>query len=229
MDDVSRMIEIDPIQGYTWRASHYETSRELDKAIADASKLVELQPGVAAPLELRSRLHTANGDTKAASIDLNTAIVLDPKSELNYWARIEINQKETGEEAKKAILADYEKLIEVVPGEAARVYHARASYLRRQKDYAGAIADYSKAIEKGETSEEAYQARAATHMLNADYVAAAEDFTKMIEQKPDTVELYFVRGYAYLRAGRLVTAASDYGVGVWRFIRDVYWPALTAE
>jgi tetratricopeptide (TPR) repeat protein len=223
------MIEMDPIQGYTWRASHYETSRELDKAIADATKLVELQPGATAPLELRSRLYTANDNNTAAMVDLNTAIALDPNSEANYWARISLHQIEDTPEAKPAILADYEKIIEVAPDEAARVYESRAKYLLAQKDYAGAIVDYSKAIDRDGTSQSNYRARASSYMKLGDYASAVADFTKMIELKPDTIEFYAVRADANLRAGHILDAAADYGVAVWRFLKHAYWPTATSE
>jgi tetratricopeptide (TPR) repeat protein len=74
------------------------------------------------------------------------------------------------------------------------------------KDYAGAIADYTSAIQLNADSISAYIKRAQCHVFLKKYDKAINDYNKAIRIKPDTAQILYLRGIAYI-------AASNYKAG----------------
>jgi len=65
-----------------------------------------------------------------------------------------------------------------------------------EKDYIGAIKDYTKAIELNPRMAYAYSRRGLTKYMLQDYYGAISDYGKSLEINPNEVEVYYLRGHA---------------------------------
>lgn len=79
-----------------------------------------------------------------------------------------------------------------------------------EKDYDGAIADYTKAIALQPDDEEAYMRRGQAKQSKNDWDGAIADDTKAIALKPDDEYVYSIRGDAERAKGDLDSAVADY-------------------
>ena len=73
-------------------------------------------------------------------------------------------------------------------------YYNRAILKNTLKDYYGAIADYTKAIELEPEYASAYNNRGLSKQNLKDFYGAIEDFTKVISLNPDDANTYYNRG-----------------------------------
>ena len=80
----------------------------------------------------------------------------------------------------------------------------------KRKDYLGAIADYTAAINLKPDYAEAYYDRGNAKDGLGDYQGAVADFTKAIELNPDYAQAYNKRGFAYLMLGPKSKARADF-------------------
>ena len=77
-------------------------------------------------------------------------------------------------------------------------------------DHAGAISDYTKAIEMNPQSHQAYFSRGYSKSEFLDYAGAISDYTKAIEIYPQSHQAYFFRGFAKGKLKDHAGAISDY-------------------
>jgi tetratricopeptide (TPR) repeat protein len=80
----------------------------------------------------------------------------------------------------------------------------------KAKDYYGAIADYTKAIEIDPTAVTAYFNRGVSKSDLKDYYGAIADFTKAIELNPNDANAYAKRGVSKENLGDLNGACVDW-------------------
>lgn len=78
------------------------------------------------------------------------------------------------------------------------------------KDYTGALADYTAAIQLNSDSTEAYIKRAQCHVLMKKYDKAIADYNKALKIKADTIKFLYLRGLAYNTAENYKMAFSDF-------------------
>src|SRR5206468_2395743 len=89
-------------------------------------------------------------------------------------------------------------------------YYNRAQARRLKNDTAGAIADYTKAIELGSTNPAAYNNRGNVRAETNDRDGAISDYTHAIELKPDYARAYYNRAVARKDKGDATGAAADF-------------------
>ena len=77
------------------------------------------------------------------------------------------------------------------------------------KDYYGAIADYTKAIEINPNDAAAYRNRGISKARNGDYYGAIADYTKAIEINPNYAYAYYARGVVKYYLGDNNGACQD--------------------
>jgi tetratricopeptide (TPR) repeat protein/membrane protease YdiL (CAAX protease family) len=85
----------------------------------------------------------------------------------------------------------------------------RGSELMQQHDYAGAIAEFGKALEQDADNAFAYRMRGDAHALHGDVDAAIADFNEAIRRDPERPGLYVNRSYAYRLKRDLPHALAD--------------------
>ncbi len=83
-----------------------------------------------------------------------------------------------------------------------------------QKDYRGAIASFSKAVEIQSSHYLAYTYRADVHLLLKDYQAAIEDYSKAIDHNPAHSHIRNGRGIAYAALGDYKRAIEDHSEAI---------------
>jgi tetratricopeptide (TPR) repeat protein len=78
------------------------------------------------------------------------------------------------------------------------------------KDYTGALADYTAAIQLSPDSSEGYIKRGQCNVVLKKYDKAVNDYSKAIKLKPDTITIFYLRGLAYNAASNYKSAFNDF-------------------
>ena len=195
---------------YFNRGNAWKSKGKYNKAIADYTKAIEIDPNFSdayynravawkskgrwyykkAAADYKKAIAAYKNDARA---NLNTAITkltkiieLDPKNAKAYYDR-GITWREMGEYEKA--IADYTKAIQINP-EYAKAYNSRGLAWKKQGNYDKAIADYTKAIEINPRDPIFYNNRGFAWEDKGDYERAIADCTKAIEIDQNYAEAY---------------------------------------
>lgn len=79
-----------------------------------------------------------------------------------------------------------------------------------KRDWAGAISDYTKGLERRQGTADIYVSRGNARDENGDPAGAIADYTKALELNPNYADAYFNRGITRLRQGDLDGCLADY-------------------
>ncbi len=176
LNDFGHAVKADPKFAEAWanRATLRRTQPEPDlkAAMTDADKAVEVDPLLAAAYSARGFVRLDLGDAAGALEDFNKAVSLRP--DLLHLAQALTGQGVAVRRAHKdlnAAIDSFDKAIRANP-RYYEAYSARGLAKHDNKDYSGAIADYTQAIEING------QAAGLYHNRGASYAARAEDRTK---------------------------------------------------
>ena len=191
---------------YYNRGNVYLNLDELDKAIADLTKAIELDPQLALAYRRRGTAFTAQVELDKAIADYSKAIELDPEDASTYITRGGVYLQQ--HEWDKAI-ADYNMAIELDP-EDAFTYIRRGVTYGVQGELDKKIADYSKAIQLDPEEASFYTIRGQAYYQQGDLEEAIADYSKAIELDPEDAFTYTIRGQAYYQQGDLEEAIADY-------------------
>ena len=236
-------VEEEPIlaaASYLERAVAFLREGEFNRAIAESTRAVQLDPTLALAFISRGSAQKMQGELDPAIADLTTAIELDPtlKSAFHSRGSVYLQQGQLD-----PAIADLTKAIELQPDFAfaypdraeahfeqgkytaaladaekaielqpdlAPGYYARGLALAELGRDDQALADYSKAIELDPDYFEAISARFNFHRLRKDGDAALADIARLIELRPDSAFLYAGRGAAKAIGGDRVGALADF-------------------
>ena len=187
------------------RGSEKFAAGDLDEAIADHSRAIELDPGLAEAWAYRAAAYGKKRDLDRALSDGTRAIELDPTL-WAAWANRGTAHTDRGEIAEA--IADDTRAIELAP-RAVVVWKNRAAAYLEMGDLPRASADATKAIELDPAFAEAWLLRAKALRMKGDFDAAIADATRAIELAPGLAEPRRVRGAAFLDKGDLDAAIAD--------------------
>lgn len=200
----------------------YSKKEDYDKAIADYTEIIRLDPESAKAYINRGLAYYLNNEYDKAIADYNEAIRLDPESAepyshralVYYWKgdydktiadyteAIQLNPK------NKAI-ADLTEALRLNP-ENAETYIERGWVYWEVYDYDKAIADFTEAIRLDAKNAEAYAGRGLAYYMKEDYDKAIAGYTEVIRLDPENYEAYYFRGSAYSGKGDYDRAIADY-------------------
>jgi lipoprotein NlpI len=121
---------------------------DLDGALADYNKCIELKPNHASGFVGRGNVMRAKGDLDAAMADYNKAIELKSDDAIAYDNR-GMMKKTKGD--LNGALMDYDKAIELNPKHA-EAYHGRGCLRYDEQKFADALADFRKESELDTTT-----------------------------------------------------------------------------
>lgn len=96
------------------------------------------------------------------------------------------------------------------PGKSPQDYYVRAATKALEKDYQGAIEDYTKAVELNPGLVEAYVKRGATRYKMGDARGALTDCNQALRLNPNLSEAYYYQGRARYRLGYTQAAIEAY-------------------
>jgi len=184
VQEFTRAIEADPSSvAYTGRALAYTCLGDLEKAVADYDRAIELEPGQAEAYHDRGTLHERLGDYQRALNDYDRAVELDDSLAIAYCGR-GTAYRWLGE--TQQALESYGKAIELDP-RLANAYSGRGDVYYALGDYARAVAEYDRAIKLDHRYAEAYHNRGLAYERLEDYRSAAADYrlVRELAQDPD--------------------------------------------
>jgi tetratricopeptide (TPR) repeat protein len=179
---------------------------ELEKARADYTSAIQLDPKNAEAFHNRGDLLLRQGVLEAAIKDYTDAIAINDRLASAYNGRGNA-LRESGQ-IDRAIV-DYSKAIDLDP-KSPFAYSGRGNALRDKGELDKAIADYSRAIEINSGYATAYIGRANALTDKSDWSAALKDYDAAIAIDPKDPTGYNNRGTAYQNNRELDKAIADY-------------------
>jgi tetratricopeptide (TPR) repeat protein len=191
---------------YRDRGKAKSAKGDLDGALADFDKAIELKPDSASAYNDRGRIKRTKKDFDGALADFNRAIELK-----NDFAQA-YNSRGLVKVAKKDLdgaMSDYNRALELQPDLAA-AYNNRGELRRGKSDWDGAVADYTRAIEQQPEMAVAYNNRGEVKRIKGDMAGALIDFNRAIELKPDSGKIHNNRAELKRVTGDLEGALADY-------------------
>jgi regulator of sirC expression with transglutaminase-like and TPR domain len=197
----------EPADALAWtdRGRTREQAGDHDGAIADATRAIELEPGLLAAWDLRATAHGERGDPADAIADATHAIELDPRLARAWQTRGSAHiQRDELDDA----IADETRAIEIDP-RFAYAWAARGHARLKKHDREGALADETRAIEIDPGVAEFWFFRGLAHAQLEQDEAAGADMTRSIELKPTLAEPYFYRGGERWNHGDDAGGAAD--------------------
>src|SRR5205814_265023 len=153
---------------------------DIDGAIADFTRAIELDPKYGTAYNNRGLAKKNKGDLDGAVADCTRAIELDPKDADTYDNRSVAKQ---GQGDLSGAIADYTRAIELDPKNAG-AYNQRGIAKQAQGNRNGAVADYTRAVELDPKYALAYYNRGVAKWGKGDIDGAVADYTRAIELDP---------------------------------------------
>jgi tetratricopeptide (TPR) repeat protein len=198
------------VEDFFNRAGAKKAAGDLDGAIADYDRAIQIDPKDAAIYNNRGLAKQAKGDLDAAIVDFNRAIQLNPKDAIAYSNRG--NTKRDKGDLDGAIL-DYNRAIRL-DRKYAYAYYDRGLAKKQKSDLDGAIVDYNRVIELDPKFAKAYCDRGVAKRRKGDLDGAISDYDRTVELDPKYAIAYFNRGNAKDDKGDLEGAIADYNRGI---------------
>ncbi len=179
------------MRGVAWREMG-----QLDKAIADFTEAIKLDPKSALYFDLLASAHVVRagkweemGQLDKAIADFTEAIKLDPKSALYFKMRGGIRLKK--KEFAKAV-ADLSEVIKLNP-KYDYVYAQRGGAWEEMRQLDQAIADFTEAINLNPKQDWYFQLRARVWLKKSELNKAIADFTEAINLNPQKASHFTFR------------------------------------
>ena len=207
----TELIQLDPanrsivIGAYYNRGLVYEDQGEVERAIDDYTKAIDLNPNYANAYNNRGLVYENKGEVERAIEDFNRAIQLNPNLAETHNNRA-LTYKDQGE-IERAI-NDFNRAIQLKPDDA-KTYYNRALTYKDQGEIERAINDFNRAIQLKPDDAEAYYNRGVVHAKKEDYKHAIEDYTKAIQLNPNYAIAYNNRGLVHDGQGEIEHAIED--------------------
>ena len=198
------------VEDFFNRAGVKKAAGDLDGAIADYDRAIQLDPKDPAIYNNRGLAKQAKGNLDAAIVDFNRAIQLNPKDAVACSNRG--NAKRDKGDMDGAI-ADYNRAIRLDP-KYAYAYYNRGLAKKQKSDLDGAIADYTRVIELDPRFAKAYCDRGVAKRRKGDLDGAISDYDRTLELDPKYAIAYYNRGNAKDEKGDLDGAIADYNRGI---------------
>ncbi len=196
-----KLVEVYGFRGLAWKKKG-----DLDKAIADYSKALDLDPKPSTNYYNRGNAWQNKGDHDRAIADYTKVLEIDPQDAEACNAR-GLAWKNKGD-LEKAV-ADYTRALEIDP-KYATAYFNRGAARKNMGNFGPAIADFTKAIDLDPKDAEAYNARGLAWRYNGDDEKAVADYTKALEIDPKYSIACFNRGKAWENRKNYAQAVADY-------------------
>ena len=192
-------------EGFLNRASARGFNGDANGAIADLSRVIELDPKSEPAIYRRGAYKLQKGDYDGAIPDLSRAIELSPSTADYYSDRGLAKLRKNDNDGA---IGDFTRAIELDPKNAIG-YRNRALAKNIKRDAEGAIADFDHAIELDPKNAGAFNSRGAIKKSKSDLDGAIADFNHAIELNDKLAIAYKNRGEAKQVKGDAAGAKAD--------------------
>ncbi len=181
-------------RAYYSRGNDYARIGNTDKAIAEYTTAIQLNPKYMSAYVNRGVQYSNKREYKLAIRDATTAIELNPKSANAYHNR-GADYADIGE-FNKAI-ADYSEAIRFNPRSTSTFINRGRAY-ENIKKFDKAMADYNRVLQIAPKDSDDYEARGNAYFAKDDYKAAVSSFRKALQLSPNNDSA--LAGLAWLMA-----------------------------
>jgi tetratricopeptide (TPR) repeat protein len=178
----------------------------LDRAIAEFTQAITLDPKSAAAYNNRGLAYHRKRDLDRAIADFTQAIPLDPKFAVSYYNRGNV-YADKGDHDRA--ITDFNQAITLDPKYAV-AYHNRGNSYGAKGDHNRAIADFTQAITLDPKDALAYANRGIDYAAEGDRDRAMADYNQAITLNPQFAGAYNNRGLAYAAKGDYERTIADY-------------------
>lgn len=151
--------------GYRERGNAYQAQGDNDRAIADYTDSIRLDPNDIVVLTSRGNAYLTKGDLDHAIADYDHVLALDPKYAIAYYNR-SLAYRAKGDFDR--VIADCSQAIALYP-RYRDAYFNRGYAYQAQGDSDRAIADYSQMIALDPRDSDAYSSRAVVYLAKGDF------------------------------------------------------------
>src|SRR5258708_24740674 len=191
---------------YVSRGAVFEKKGDSDRAIADFSEAIRINPRSADAFFIRANAYSRAGDFDRASADYNETIRIDPNHAKSYDGRGFAYYRK-GEYDRT--IADENEALRLDP-KYANAYNNRGIAYGQKGDDDRAFADYDRAILMDPKQPYAYANRARIYGQKGDHDRALADGNEAIQINPKNVNAWIVRGNAYSAKSEFERAIASY-------------------
>ncbi|MGD9925611.1 MAG: caspase family protein [Pseudorhodoplanes sp.] len=192
---------------HAFRSLAFRRNRDYDRAIADLSSAMRINPKAAATYhDARSLVYRDKGDFDRAIAEADAAIRINPNNPSHAKSRA-LAHRAKG--AHAAAAADFSTVIRLDPNDAA-AYQWRAEAYYRIRKYNDAIPDMDKAIALDPTNAGFYNQRGTTRRSLDRWTDAIRDYDEAIRLDPNLAGAYLGRGISHRALGQFDNAIRDY-------------------
>jgi tetratricopeptide (TPR) repeat protein len=203
-NDISTLIN--PFELYFALGDSYYAVGQVENAIQNYSKAVEINPQAAETYTNLGTAHNSLGNYEQAIQYFDKALEIDPQTAIAYNNRG--HSYVNLEEFERAI-QDFGKAIEIDP-QAPTAYGSRGISYFSIGEYEQAFQDFDKAIEIFPHNPFNYFNRGYAYSSLEEYEKAIQDFNKVIQIYPQFPNAYSNRGEAYFELEQYELAIQDF-------------------
>ena len=199
-----------PAALYRSRAVAYFRKGDFERAIADTSEAIRIDPRLGKAYRTRGAAYSAKGDKDRALADWNEAIRVDPADAMSYNNRALLY---SGRGEHDRAIADFNEAIRIDPKYTA-AYNGRGDANYKKGQSYRAIADYGEAIRLDPQNTYAWNARGNARYRTGDNDRAILDYSEAIRIDPKFAIAYSNRANAYARKDDNEQAIDDYSEAI---------------
>ena len=173
----SNVIELNPtdsyltFMAYSNRGLAYFFQRNLELAIEDFTRVIELEPNSPLAYNNRGGAYYEQDNLELAIEDFTRAIELNPDNDQAYYNRGVVHHKQGNLDQA---IEDYTRAIELNPDND-QAYNNRGDVHQKQGNLDQAIEDHTRAIELNPDNDQAYENRGEAHQLQGNNDLAEAD------------------------------------------------------
>lgn len=191
---------------YTTRGDFYMNDQQYDKAFADFTQAIALNPREYDAYNLRGNIHRREKRYEEAIADYQKALEIQPrtsKAMLNLGnVYFERNENEKAFDL-------YTQIIQGEPNNANALCNRGAIHFR-QKNYEKALEDLNKAIAIDEDYFDAYMNRGVVYSVTNRYDESLQDYSKCLSLQPNNTNVLRFRAIAYQQLQDHSAAIKDF-------------------
>jgi tetratricopeptide (TPR) repeat protein len=177
----------------------------VDDAVADFTRALELQPGLAAGHLGLGLAHAARSQLDSAITEYTAAIAADPDRAAAYRTRADTFFK-LGRWTDA--IADYDRLLELAPHPISQ--YSRGVAHQSRGDHDVAIGDFTQVVEDWPEYALAYYSRAESYAEQRQLSLAVADLDIAVFLRPRDADIVHLRGFVHMAQRQLDLALADF-------------------